>query len=273
MDDDVKHLRTLFDKTIKQISTPLGSELTAAGHALTTALTLADSDCANLEDALQSAHSQAQRGLTPDDESALQRTIIFEWLDAQLRRHNLEALQTIHAVLPQGQQLGRKARGNAKELAESIGHAIETAPNKRAEPAARKRLDTAWRAIGAHSRGQRTALIDITRRAQAETRTRVRKLNAKRETLAMSVALAGLAGLDINIDASTLFQRARKATNTEWETLPDSVRRNACNIGEEAQAIFCAEQLLDDGWIHTDNDWSPPVNTDRMQSMSDAKKA
>ena len=164
MDDEVKRLRTLFDKTIRQISTPLGSELTAAGHALTTALILAGTASASLESALQSAQKQAQRQLTPDDESALQRTIIFEWLDAQWRRHNLDALQTVHAVLPKRRQVPHKAQGNAKQVAEAIGHSIETAPSKRAERAARKRLNTAWHAIDTHSTGERAALIDIARR-------------------------------------------------------------------------------------------------------------
>ena len=238
----------------------MGTELTAAGHALTTALTLAENASANLEGALQSAYKQAQRRLTPDDESALQRTIIFGWLDAQLRRHNLGALQAIHTVLPKRQQVPHKARGSAKQLAEAIGGAIETAPSKRAEPAARKRLDTAWHAISAHSTGDRIALIGIAKRAQAEIKERLRKSNAKRETLAMIAALAGLAGLDSDDDASTLFRRARKATNTEWARLPEKVRKDTCNMFEEAQAIFSAEQLLDDGWIHTDNDWYPPSN-------------
>ena len=278
MDDEIKRLRTLFDKTIKQISTPLGTELTAAGHALTTALILAETASASLESALQSAKEQAQNQLTPDNESALQRTIIFEWLDAQWRRHNLAALQAVHAVLPKHRQVPHKARGNAKQVAEAIGHGIETAPNKRAEPAARERLNTAWHAIDTHSTGERAALIDIARRAQTEIKERVRRSNAERETLAMTTALAGLVGLDTDGDAAALFRQARRATNTEWARLPERVRKDACTMCEEGPAILSTEQLLDDGWTHTDDDWCPPENendrqpTTRTRAQAPAKR-
>ena len=257
MDRTVKRLRKRLETTLARLCTPIGAELTNAGEALTTALIGARTGEANLETALCCARREAGGELARDDETALKRTIVFEWLDAQRRRANADALATIHAALPPRHRSLGNAQAGATQSAEAIGHAVETAQSNRAEPGARKRLDTVWRAISAHSTGRRGALIDLARRAQAEIREHVRRTNAERETVALSVALAGLAGLDDN-DAASLFRRACNATHIDWQELPDAVRRSACNLGEEAKALLSAGQLLDDGWIRTDDVWSPP---------------